>query len=470
MAIARLLVAASALLLAAQVGAEPVIVATPADVIEGQAVRVTLRGLPPGQIVIVHASRMWSLYPAGEELYRGHATYRADEQGVVDLETSQPLAGSSYERPDPAGLFWSMAPVRRQPADGARSGPPLIAQAALQPGQVRLEAEIGGRIVARTDARVRAGAEQVGLREIREPGLVGLFARGGGAERQPAIIVLGGSEGGLYTARWAAPLLASHGYAVLGLAYFQGGDAGLAGLSPNLEHIPLERLETARRWLSNQPDVDSSRIAIVGISKGAELALVAGATFPWVSAIGAFAPSHVVWEGIPPDAQAGRSAGSSWTFRGRHLPFVRWSKAAEHRGDSVRAATGSSRLTDVHLESLAEHAADVAAATIPIERSRAAIFIAAGSDDGMWPSAYSAEKLRQRLARRDPRLAAHFEIHPTGHLILGTGWAPTTQFQRGRGLLHGGSARLDAEAQRATWPAFLRFLERNLADPGQMRR
>ena len=205
---------------------------------------------------------------------------------------------------------------------------------------------------------------------------------------------------------------------------------------------------------------------MIGVSKGAELALVAGATFPWVSVVGAFAPSHVVWEGIPPDDQPDRSAGSSWTYRGRPLPYVRWSKAAERRGDQMRAATGSSRLTEVHLESLAEYASDVAAAAIPIERSRAAVFIAAGTDDGMWPSAYAAEHLRERLARRDPGLAAQIEIHPTGHLLLGSGWGPTTQFQRTKGRLHGGNPGLDAEAQQAIWPMFLLFLRRGLADAG----
>lgn len=464
MRIARILASAACLLLAASVAsAEPAIQATPADVIEGEAVHVVINGLRPGSVVTVHASRLWALYPVGEEIYRGEAKYRADEAGQVDLRSSTPLPGSSYERADPAGLFWAMAPERQRRTSRPPRGAPLVAQTGLQSGQVRLEVEIDGRIVARADARLRAGASDVALREVRDPEVIGVFARDRGAERRPAIIVLGGSEGGLDTARWAAPLLASKGYAVLGLAYFQGGEPALTTLSPNLELIPLEKLEAARDWLASQPGVDASRIAVVGVSKGAELALIAGATFPWVTVVGAFAPSHVVWEGIPPDDQADRSAASSWTYRGRPLPYVRWSKAAERRGDLTRAATGSSRLTEVHLESLSEYAADGPAAAIPIERSRAAIFIAAGSDDGMWPSAYSAESLREQLARRDRSLASHFELHPTGHLIMGTGWGPTTQFQRERGRLQGGNARLDSEAQRMIWPAFLEFLQRHLA-------
>jgi dienelactone hydrolase len=141
------------------------------------------------------------------------------------------------------------------------------------------------------------------------------------------------------------------------------------------------------------------------------------------------------------------------------LPFVRWSRAAEQRADLTRQATGSSRLVDPHLESLAEYAEDVAAATIALEKSRAAVFVAAGTDDGMWPAAYSADRLKRRLSRRDSDLPSVIEVYPTGHLVMGSGWAPTTQFQRSKGRLQGGNAALDAQAQRAIWPAFLRFLD-----------
>jgi hypothetical protein len=119
-------------------------------------------------------------------------------------------------------------------------------------------------------------------------------------------------------------------------------------------------------------------------------------------------------------------------------------------------------MTDIHLESLAEFAADVPAATIPIERSRAALFVAAGTDDGLWPAAYSSELIQRRLAQRRPDTLAVFEVHATGHLVMGTGWGPTTQFQRSTGWLQGGNARLDAQAQRAIWPAFLDFLDLHL--------
>jgi dienelactone hydrolase len=328
-------------------------------------------------------------------------------------------------------------------------------------GDVVINVESQGSIIAHGVAHIRPAAANVVVRDVNAPGVTGVFAQQHGLTRQPAVIVLGGSEGGLSTGRWAAPLLASRGYAVLGLGYFRGDEPGLVNLPANLENIPVETLAQARNWLARQAGVDATRIAIVGVSKGAELALVGAVTFPWVTAVAAFAPSHVMWEGVPPD-DANRPGASSWTFEGKALPYVRWSWSAMRRGDLSRKATGSSRLTEVHLESLAEYAGDVEAAVIPVERSQAAIFVAAGTDDGMWPSAFSADQIRKRLAQSSHGSTAIFEIHPTGHLIMGTGWAPTTEFQRSKGRLQGGNPRLDSEVQRTVWSALLKFLDQHL--------
>ncbi len=427
---------------------------TPSMVLEGNPVHVVVSGLRPAQQVTLRATRSWLKYPSGSETYEAAACFVADDLGVVDLRSAVPLGGSSYDRADPSGLFWSMVKV---PEDNDPAKGDMFAA-----GEVRIVAEDAGTIFATATARIRPVANDVVVRDVREPGVVGLFARNSGAAGQPAIIVLGGSEGGLFTARSMVPILASHGYAVLGVGYFQGDEPALSSLPVNLEHIPLEVLSRAREWLAKQPGVDTSRIAFVGVSKGAELALVGAVTFPWVTAVAAFAPTHVVWEGIPPPDQPERAAGSSWTFQGRPLPFVRWSRAAEIRGDQIRAATGSSRLAETHWESLTEFASDVELAQIPIERSEAAVFVAAGLDDGMWPAAFSAEQLRRRLAVGNRAAKSHFEIHPTGHLVMSTGWGPTTQFQRSTGRLQGGSARLDAQAQQVLWPAFLKFLNQHL--------
>lgn len=108
---------------------------------------------------------------------------------------------------------------------------------------------------------------------------------------------------------------------------------------PNLIEMPLERVERGLRWLRDHPRVAArdGRVAIVGASKGAELALVLATTFPdLVGPVVAYTPSSVVWAGIdfaapgaPPrparrraragagQASRSRSPGSRRAFRRR---------------------------------------------------------------------------------------------------------------------------------------------------------
>lgn len=451
------MLASLVLLFAGFVHAAPAVRVTPAEVIEGEPVAVIITGLKPGQGAVLHACRMWDLYPTGSEAYHSRTAFLADSNGAVDLSTARPQTGSGQDQPDPSRPFWAMVPV----GDSINAGP-AACQAILLPGVVRLVVEADGQIVASGVARILNSAPGVVVTEVRRTDVVGVFAvtdRGG---RRPGVIVLGGSEGGLFTARALAPLLASHGFAALGVGYFSRAEQGIAPLPANLELIPVETIERARRWLAGQPSVDASRIAIVGVSKGAELALLAAATYDWVSAVAAFAPSHVVWEGIPPADRPSGPAGSSWTIAGRPIPFVRWSYAAEARGSEARKATRRSRLTEAHLESLAEFAGDVEPATIPIERSRAALLLVAGIDDGMWPSAYSIDRIQARLARRGYDRQVKIVRLSTGHQVLGTGWAPTTTFNKETGRLQGGNAQLDARGQAEAWPQLLEFLKNQL--------
>lgn len=437
----------------------------PPEAPEGERVVVRVSGLAPGERVTLHAARMWDRYPVGVEAFRGRATFVAGADGRIDTGTSEAAPGSSYDGVDASGLFWSMAPLRRDEAAARRAAALGLADPAmLAPGEVQLELESAGRIVARSKAKLTVAGAGVTIREVREAGLVGVLAQAPADRPRPAVLVLGGSEGGLFTARAIAPLLASRGYAVLGVGYFRGSEGDLGSLPVSLEQVPVEVLEAARRWLLAQPGVAPDRLAIVGVSKGAELALVAAAHFPWVDAVAAFAPSHVVWEGMPA-SRTGRGAGSSWTLAGRPLPFVPWSVAAEQRGEQVRLATGSSRLTDVHLESLAAAGADLAAAAIPIERSRAALLLVAGIDDAMWPSAHAVEQLHGRLRAAGHARPVQVAYAGTGHLVLGTGWAPTTAFQRSTGRLQGGNPALDAAAQARAWQALLAFLAAHLQGP-----
>ncbi len=76
-------------------------------------------------------------------------------------------------------------------------------------------------------------------------------------------------------------------------------------------NAPLEYLATALDYLATQPEVRGDRLGVVGHSRGAELALLTGATFPRVGAVVALAPSAFVWGGLG-DATGGPEP-AAWT-------------------------------------------------------------------------------------------------------------------------------------------------------------
>ena len=115
------------------------------------------------------------------------------------------------------------------------------------------------------------------------------------------MLTLTGSVGGL-TMTDTSIALQAEGFTVLLLSYFRG-----PGQNPNAELVPLEYFATALAWLRRQPEVDSARVGIVGVSKGAEAALVVAVRHPELKAVVAALPSSVVWPGITASGYRGNA-------------------------------------------------------------------------------------------------------------------------------------------------------------------
>lgn len=152
--------------------------------------------------------------------------------------------------------------------------------------------------------------------KIGAPGLTGTFGHPDAGGPFPAILALGGSDGG--TPEYFLNLLVPEGFAVLALVYW-----GTRETQPTLSDVPLERVESGLRWLREQANIRTvdGRVAVVGASKGAELALLAVATFPdLVGPVAAYTPSSVVWMGL--DFSTPGRPCSTWTHNGVPVPFV----------------------------------------------------------------------------------------------------------------------------------------------------
>ena len=282
---------------------------------------------------------------------------------------------------------------------------------------------------------------------LDELGLDGVFSCADSAERVPGVLALGGSDGGLPT--YFARLLAAERCACLALAYH-----GTPKTQPNLIEVPLERLERALRWLRDHPRVAAraGRVAIVGASKGAELALVLAATFPdLVGPVVAYTPSSVVWAGI--DFAAGPDAPprSTWSRAGKPLAFARIPP-----GVAPAQSERGLRLTPGHERGLDGIAADDAA-IIPIERATGPVLLVSGGDDQMWPASRMSRMLVER-ARRFGRehVVQHLNFREAGHALFAVD--PERDLRQPIPFDLGGSEAAQARAHEVAWPQVRRVL------------
>ena len=299
---------------------------------------------------------------------------------------------------------------------------------------------------------------------IRQPveaeGLVGTLFRPSASASQPAVVTFGGAGGGL--SEGGAEVLASEGFAVLALAYF-GADA----LPRELVEIPLEHFERALGWLRARPGVEADRVAVVGNSKGAELALLLGATYPEdVRAVVGYAPSPIVWQGIPFDREFFYGGPRSpWSLRGRPVPFVPLPRPLP--SELLRMAGSVFEGRAIRARPLYERALGartaVDAASIAVEKIEGPVLLISGTDDGLWPSTLFSEMVVERLKAHDhPFPFEHLRYEGAGHLLALPGYKPKESW--GRNLELGGSPEANEFANTDSWPKVLRFLKESLGD------
>ena len=278
-------------------------------------------------------------------------------------------------------------------------------------------------------------------RRVTDEGLLGNYfpARGKG----PAVLVLGGSEGGLGT-DWAnlSKAMQSEGFTVLQVSYFRAPEQ-----NPRLELIPVEYFATSLSWLRRQPEVDPARVAIVGMSKGAEAALLVGVRDPGVKAIVAAMPSSVVWPGI---SWEGTTAPlrSSWSEHGKPLPHLPHMPFNASKGGTMADNYTAS------LRAFAEHPE----AIIPVERIAARVMLVCAEDDRTSPSCPMARQIEQRLLEHGRPAAVVLAYKAAGHPAFGL----PLPSDHPRLTSAGGTAEGTNAARADSWKNALAFLKANL--------
>lgn len=276
---------------------------------------------------------------------------------------------------------------------------------------------------------------------------------------QKAVIVIGGSEGGMHERD--AQALAQSGFTVLALAYF-----GAPGVPASLHDIPLEYFSRAVDLLISL-GAEPGSIGMLGGSRGGEAALAVAARDHRIGAVVSVVGSGVITQGI--DYAAGSldrilsKRVPAWTFEGAPLPFLPHQVTQElisqvKQGSVIRLAQTYAPLPNDR--------AALEAISTPVEHIRGAILLISAEDDGMWDSPALSQVAADRLERaRHAYPWRHVVMKGAGHMLAGVPGAPITSSKGpGPGVVfnYGGDPAMTTEARQATWELSVTFLQENL--------
>jgi len=219
------------------------------------------------------------------------------------------------------------------------------------------------------------------------------------SQKFPAVLVLGGSEGGLEFGKQWAKVLTQKGFGVMALAYF-----GEPGLPAQLEEVPLEYFQSALTKLKTMPGVDSNHISVISVSKGTEAALLLASEDKSIKLVVAASPSHAVWQSVNREGYA--TPKSSWTKNGLPLPFLLYDYSH-----------GYYPIVNFYLGAMEKPVDEKT--IIPIENSVATVILLSGGNDQFWPATAMANKIEQRLTAKEYKYdVKHVDFPDAGHGFL----------------------------------------------------
>ncbi|MEP9359240.1 acyl-CoA thioester hydrolase/BAAT C-terminal domain-containing protein [Sphingomonas sp. KR3-1] len=283
---------------------------------------------------------------------------------------------------------------------------------------------------------------------VHDDGLVATWYPPASGKRGPAILVLGGSEGGEGVSKALGRKFAEAGYGVLALAYFR-----TPGLPEQLQEIRLEYFRAATDWLARQPLVDAKKIGIWGASKGGEAVLLIASHDPRFHAVVAAVPSSVVWQGI--NYTNFMDNKSSFSLDGKPMAYVPYDNS-----------TGFKSVLDLYQRSLAKAAA-YPDAVIPVERIAGPVLLISGADDAMWPSGPMSKQVIERLDAKHFRFAHRQLDYPNAGHSIAFPDAPTKPTGDTPMMQMGGTDAGNAAARIDAWKQTLAFFADTLGAPAK---
>lgn len=387
------------------------LVVTPATSRADEPVTLTAQGVPPGTATTVSVSATDSTGLA----WSSSAAFTVGTGGT--LSPSPAAAGSSTDTAappvsvagDPTELI-----ARMQPPKGSSDSSGTFFAWGPAPTTFTWTLAVGDRQAA-TAATQRVfsppGARTVHPTQAAD-GVAGTYVAVPDGMRHPAVLALGGSEGGAPVGLAAA--LAARGIPTLAQAYFQA-----PGLPDRLSAIPLETFDRGLAWLSSQPEVDPAHIWVTGGSRGSEAALLVASRRPdVVHGVVVASPSNVALGDYPPTGAA------AWTVGGQPVSFT-----TQHNNPAP---------------------SDTPDAVIPVERIEGPVLAVCGGQDTLWTSCAYAEAMMARLDGAKTGRPHQLWTYPqAGHLVdVLLPYQPLRLDDYHYGL----SPDADAQARADVWP------------------
>lgn len=327
-----------------------------------EKISISVSELPPFSKVKISASMC--LPWAKSVLYKSFAWFTADANGRVDLSKQKPDSGT-YDFIDSMGLIVSMKSqdpkVMEKITKNISVSESMFIDILAECGQERANAKLERLFRIPEIKSQRTSDEFVGE----------LFYSDN--PNNKTIVWIGGSGSGLGINSVIAAPLASRGFNVLAVAFF-----GEKGLPAQLSRIPLECFEKVFTWLRNNPITAGKEIQILGMSKGAEAALILASRYPFITRMVLWAPHAYCFQGIAYKNE------SSWTYEGKDLPYIR----LRNRWVYANMLSGFIKNEPFEFASTYKKGVAVAknkeAARIKVEDARADLLLITSKECGMW--------------------------------------------------------------------------------------
>jgi len=402
---------------------------TPEKIVLGNNLDIEINGLVPNTKYDVYLQQL--LYDTSI-VNLSKAIFMSDSGGLVDIDKSESLGGDFLGR-DSLGLFYILDTVSKLPSflNDIRIGSIYDINKINYSLQIVKDQKI---IKKKEFSFIIKGVDVQHKRIEKNTIILDLYTTN---NKNEITIVLGGSEGNNKVSNYIAKVLASNGHNAAAISYFGNSKQGYS-----LKNVPLERIDTSL-MLINKTIREFDRINIVGVSRGAELALLYASYRDEIHSVFAFAPSSVVFSGhlfhnIP-----------AWTLESKAFDYINFPNSLKSEFDADNKPIYVSHIS----KALEKHKSNP---EIPVENINANVYLFSGKDDLLWPSAQMADMIEQRISNSSfNKEFVNFKLDSVGHSVLSPAYMSTKSYSYSA---LGGNRKANSYANLKYWNFLLKKL------------